>query len=54
MSFDSYIKPQQMAVTPELPLSCMSFDSYIKPQPIVMKLLIYSLLYFILQIRSGV
>ena len=32
ISFDSYIKPQQVRVQPQAQDCCISFDSYIKPQ----------------------
>ena len=32
ISFDSYIKPQLLALLVPVPLRCISFDSYIKPQ----------------------
>ena len=37
ISFDSYIKPQQLRRLHLIKLGCISFDSYIKPQPIRLK-----------------
>ena len=48
ISFDSYIKPQQIDLYPQPPCSCISFDSYIKPQRILDSICLTNVVYLLI------